>query len=94
MEQPEAINVEEVEFMEFKVKKEFLEEGFRLIATLTKLNDLENAISMAKLLVFDERERDMLDILSALYKAECSGMLKPPISLKKYYGKIFSEIVK
>ena len=84
--------VEEVEYLDFKVKKSVLEETFRLLAAVSKLDSLENAISVAKMFVFDESELKRIELVSILYKAECSGFLKPPISLELYYKEIYNKM--
>ncbi|MDD5211421.1 MAG: hypothetical protein PHV62_03335 [Sulfuricurvum sp.] len=65
-----------------------LKEAMITLYRLTEDEELKSAIRTGKMLVSDEDEKDQVYLLSALFREEMSGNLKPPPSLKKLYREI------
>lgn len=67
-----------------------LKEAMRTLYRLTEDEELKSAIRTGKMFATDEKEKDQIYMLSALYREEMSGNLKPPPfpSLKKLYREI------
>lgn len=64
------------------------------MVVLYKLSDdmeLKSAIRTGKMMATEDRDTELIFMLSALYREEMSGNLKPPPSLKKLYRQVAEE---
>lgn len=64
------------------------------MVVLYKLSDdmeLKSAIRTGKMMATEDRDTELIYMLSALYREEMSGNLKPPPSLKRLYRQVAEE---
>lgn len=77
------------EFLNYDIKKEVVIEWLKTIKDLSNdFQDLEGAISIAKAMAMNNKDIEHISTIATLYRAECSGTLRPPISMKKLYKDI------
>ena len=77
------------EFLDFKVKKELIEEWLKRLYELSnEIPDFVEAISIAKIYTTDEEDIKLIDLLHTFYLNEISGKIKPPLSLATLYLKV------
>lgn len=68
-----------------------IKEAMLVLYKLSDDSDLKSAIRTGKMLATEDRDTELIYMLSALYREEMSGNLKPPPSLKKLYRQISEE---
>lgn len=77
------------EFLNYDIKKEVIVEWLKTVKELSNsFQDLEGAISIAKVVAMNDEDIEHISTIALLYRAECSGSLRPPISMKKLYKDI------
>lgn len=68
-----------------------LKEAMITLYRLTEDDELKSAIRTGKMLAMEESDKEQVYMLSALFREEQSGNLKPPPSLKKLYRDIAEQ---
>jgi len=72
----------------YKIKKETLEQWLLLLYRLSESDNIENAISVAKMYAEDDEQREIINKVSVFFRSECSGEIDPPIRMREFYSKI------
>lgn len=80
-------------YIDIRIKKQQLVEWLKKVYDLSKISDLEQALSMARYHTADPDEIEVVSTITLLYRAQCSGTLKPPVSIKILYEEIVDEIL-
>jgi len=89
-----CVSIGEVEFLNYKIKKTTLERWLFLVYQLSNVDRLENAITVAKQFASSAEEQEATNIVSILYRAECSGEIDPPVEMMKFYEQIVKGEIK
>lgn len=76
---------------EYSIKREVLLKWLKLLYQISEVEDIKNAITLAKMTVTDGEEIEICNTIAVLYRAECSGEIVPPIGLRQLYKEISSS---
>jgi len=79
--------------LELKIEIEEVDKWLALIYELSNVATLEHAITVAKFMAKKAEDKDIVSTVAQLYRAQCSGKLIPPISLKLLYEEMVKNIV-
>lgn len=77
-----------MELKNYEIKKELVIEWLLLVYDLSGSNDLENAITLGKMVLTSDKDREIVNTVSVLYRLECSGDINPPIKMIEVYDEI------
>lgn len=78
-------------FVTFQIKKSEIIGWLETVYTLTGIPNLEHAIGVAKHEAKTKEEKEIVDTVALLYKAQCGGALIPPVSIKIIYSRLYSK---
>ncbi|MDD4969837.1 MAG: hypothetical protein PHT07_10460 [Paludibacter sp.] len=71
-----------------------LKEAMVVLYRLTEDDELKSAIRTGKMLASEDEEKEKVYMLSAFFREEMSGNLKPPPALKRLYKQIAEDFSK
>jgi hypothetical protein len=78
-------------YYSYEIEKEKLHGWLLDIYSFSELDKLEDAISIAKMYAETDKQRENIDFISVLFRAECSGELNPPVNMRECYTSIVKE---